>query len=76
MIEFESITNPIMMLPNKRSTHITIVRTGVWKFHPTSGGQGRSGRRKARGYKKGFGYGGSRPTPAKALGRKKEEKKA
>jgi hypothetical protein len=49
--EFEPITDGTPILPSKRRA--TVVRTGVWKFRVSSGGMGRAGKRKARGWHKG-----------------------
>lgn len=67
-------TGETLVMESPRSTHVVIVRTGVWKNRVSGGGQGRPGKRKLRGYKKGFGYGGTL-TPPKALGKKVKEEK-
>lgn len=51
--KFESITDPVMMVPSKRSLHILIVR-GNSKNRPSSGGTGRAGKRKEHGWHKGW----------------------
>lgn len=71
---FEPITAPTMIKSSPRTTHVTIVRSGVWKNRINSGVVGRPGKRKERGYKKGFGYGGT-PTPPKAYGKRQKEER-
>lgn len=67
-------TGQVKIVNSRRTTHVTIVRTGVWKNRINGGGQGRPGKRKLRGYRKGFGHPGCSPTPLKAFGKRKEEK--
>ena len=71
---FDPVSGSMAIIQSPRTTHATVIRTGVWKFRPSSGGSGRSGKRKARGYKKGFGWPGSGLTAKMLGGRKKEER--
>ena len=69
---FEPITDPVVWKQGRKErVHLTV--KGYSKNRPHSGGQGRAGRRKAQGWRKGWGIGGG-PTPPKVLAGKMKKR--